>query len=247
MSPFATTRWSLILDARTGPESARRAMEEIYRAYRGPVLAYVRRSGRSDGDAEDLVQDFFARLLEKRWDVGADPARGRFRTYMLTALRRVLLDAHDARQAQKRGGDQHRVDVDETLETVAAPHSPERAFERAWAITVIERAYTALREETRRAGRSELFESLAPFIAEAADGAEYRELGERIGMRPNTIAVSVHRLRARLRELVRRELADQTDGPAAVEQDLRVLRAALQSDAAEVTARTPTPARRARP
>ena len=104
MSPFATTRWSLILDARTGPDSARRAMEEIYRAYRGPVLAYVRRSGCTEGDAEDLVQDFFARLLEKRWDVGADPARGRFRTYMLTALRRFLLDAHDAATARKRGG-----------------------------------------------------------------------------------------------------------------------------------------------
>ena len=89
MSPFATTRWSLILDARTGPESARRAMEEIYRAYRGPVLAYVRRSGRSDGDAEDLVQDFFARLLEKRWDVGADPARttpGRRRSAAATSI-----------------------------------------------------------------------------------------------------------------------------------------------------------------
>ena len=231
MSPFATTRWSLILDARTGPDSARRAMEEIYRAYRGPVLAYVRRSGRTEGDAEDLVQDFFARLLEKRWDVGADPARGRFRTYMLTALRRFLLDAHDAAMARKRGGDYRRVDADDALRAIASPQSPERAFERAWAITVIERAYAALREETRRAGRGELFDTLAPFIGETAGAAEYRALGDRTGMRANTIAVSVHRLRARLRELVRRELADQTDGPAAVEAELRVLRAALQSDA----------------
>lgn len=230
MSPFATTRWSLILDARTGPDSARKAMEEIYRAYRGPVLAYVRRSGRADAEAEDLTQEFFARLLERRWDTSADPARGRFRTYMLTALRRFLLDAQDAAHAQKRGGDRMRVDAEEALAALPSAQSPERAFERAWALTVIERAYAALRDETRHAGRAALFEQLAPFLGETAGAAEYRDLGERLGMRPNTIAVSVHRLRLRLRELVRRELADQTDGPDAVEAELRVLREALQAE-----------------
>lgn len=229
MSPFATTRWSLILDARTGPASARRALEEIYRAYRGPVLAYVRRSGHGDAEAEDLVQDFFARLIEKRWDTGADPARGRFRTYMLVALRRFLHDAGDAAHAAKRGGGQLRVD-ESALAALPSAQSPERAFERAWAITVIERAYTKLREETRGNGREALFEQLAPFLGETAGASEYRALGEQLGMRPNTIAVSVHRLRTRLRALVRDELADQVDGPDAVDAELRVLRAALAAD-----------------
>jgi RNA polymerase sigma factor (sigma-70 family) len=232
MSPFATTRWSLILDARTGPASARRALDEIYRAYRGPVLAYVRRSGHADAEAEDLVQEFFARLIEKRWDTGADPARGRFRTYMLVALRRFLHDAGDAAHAAKRGGGQLRVD-ESALDTLASPHSPERAFERAWAITVIERAYAKLRAETDRNGRGALFEQLAPFLGETAGAAEYRELGEKLGLRANTIAVSVHRLRTRLRELVRDELADQVDGEENVAAELRVLRAALAADPAD--------------
>lgn len=227
MSPFATTRWSMILEARSGAEPARRAMEEIYRAYRGPVLAYVRRTGRAGAEAEDLVQEFFTRLLERRWDVRADPARGRFRTYMLTALQHFLLDADDAARARKRGGDQRRVDAEDALASLAASDSPERAFERAWAITVIERAYAQLQQETRRAGREALFDTLAPFIIEAAEATDYQAAASRLGMRANTIAVSVHRLRKRLRELVHAELADQTDSEAAAEEELHVLRAAL--------------------
>lgn len=227
VSPFATTRWSIILDARSGAEPARLALEEIYRAYRSPVLAYVRRSGRGDLEAEDLVQEFFTRLLERRWDVRADPARGRFRTYMLTALQRFLLDAGDAARARKRGGDLRRVDADEALASLHGSDSPERAFEQAWAITVIERAFAQLHKEALGAGRGPLFEALAPYIVETADAAEYASVGAQLGMRANTVAVAVHRLRKRLRELVRNELADQADGPGAVDDELRVLHAAL--------------------
>ena len=143
MSQFATTRWSLILDARGAPEDARPALEEICRAYRGPVLSYVRRAGHAGADAEDLTQEFFARLLERRWDERADPARGRFRSFLLTALKRFLIDQHAARTAQKRGGALSH--DDDGLETIAGPEalSPEAAFERAWAATVIERAAAA--------------------------------------------------------------------------------------------------------
>lgn len=239
MSRFATTRWSLILDARTGPEAAREAMEEICRAYRSPVLAYVLRSGRAAPDAEDLTQEFFARLLERRWDEAADPARGRFRAFLLTALKRFLLDAQDAAQAQKRGGQQRQVDWEDAGDTFAAPssQSPDLAFERAWAITVIERAYDRLREEAGRAGRQALFARLSPFLGEAAEAADYQRLGDELGLRPNTVAVSVHRLRLRLRELVREEIADQTEGPHAVESELRVLRAALEPGDAAIGAR----------
>ena len=227
VSSFTTTRWSMILDARSGAEPARRALGELYRAYRSPVLAYVRRSGRGGPEAEDLVQEFFTRLLERRWDIRADPARGRFRTYMLTALQRFLLDAGDATRARKRGGDQRRDDVDEAVASLAASDSPERAFERAWAITVIERAFAQLREEALAAGRVQLFEALAPYIVESAEASEYAVVGAQMGMRANTVAVAVHRLRQRLRALVRRELADQADGPGAVDDELRILHAAL--------------------
>ncbi len=227
MSQFATTRWSLILDARGAPEDARPALEEICRAYRAPVLSYVRRSGHAGADAEDLTQEFFARLLERRWDERADPARGRFRSFLLTALKRFLIDQHAASLAQKRGGLVHH--ADDTLEDLAGPEnlSPEAAFERAWAATVIERAFTRLGEEAARNGRGELFARLSPYLAEPAEAADYRLLAESLGMRANTLAVSVHRLRLRLRELVRAEIEEQTDGPESAASELATLRQAL--------------------
>lgn len=233
MSQFATTRWSLILDARGEPADARPALEEICRAYRRPVLTYVRCSGRDRSDAEDLTQEFFARLLERRWDRDADPARGRFRTFLLTALKRFLIDQHDAAHALKRGGGQHGVTLDDAADDLSAPgsESPEAAFERAWAATVIERAYERLKDEAGRAGKAALFEQLSGFLVEPAEAADYRRLADASGMRANTIAVSVHRMRLRLRELVRAEIADQTDGPDAAATELAALRGALLSQA----------------
>jgi RNA polymerase sigma factor (sigma-70 family) len=233
MALFATTRWSLIMDARGDARAAHGALGEICRAYRVPVLAYIRRSGSDAADAEDLAQEFFAQLLESRWDTRADPERGRFRAFLLTALKHFLLNHHAAARAGKRGGGRTRVAFDLAVEALAAPdsQSPEQVFERAWAMTVIERALDRLREEAGRAGKSALFAQLSPFLGELAEPADYSALGQALGLRPNTVAVSVHRLRVRLRELVRRELADQTDGPEGVEQELKVMRAALAPSA----------------
>lgn len=232
MTQFATTRWSLILEARGGPETARAALEEICRAYRRPVLAYVRHSGRSANDAEDLTQEFFARLLERRWDANADPARGRFRAFLLTALKRFLLDDHATANARKRGGGYRKVELEHAIEECVAPlsQSPEQVFERTWALTVIERAYARLRLEAGSSGKGPLFERLVPFLGEPAAAEDYRRLGDALHMRPNTVAVYVYRLRLRLRELVREELADQTDGAVALEIELRALGAALTCD-----------------
>jgi RNA polymerase sigma-70 factor (ECF subfamily) len=233
MTPFAITRWSLILEARGSPKAARAALEEICRAYRHPVLAYICRSGHHATEAEDLTQEFFTRMLEHRWDIRADPARGRFRAFLLTTLKRFLLDADAAAGARKRGGGQFRVEYDDAAEALAAPpsQSPEEVFDRAWALTVIGRAYGHLREEAAAAGKGALLERLAPFLGESADATDYRRLGAELDLRANTVAVSVHRLRLRLRELIRAELADLTDGPDAVEIELRALRAALAADA----------------
>ncbi|MDZ3822883.1 MAG: sigma-70 family RNA polymerase sigma factor [Pseudoxanthomonas sp.] len=229
MVRFATTRWSLIMDARGEPEQARRALEAICRNYRRPVLAFIRHRGHGPSEAEDLTQEFFARLLERRWDTQADPARGRFRAFLLTSLKHFLANARAASVAAKRGSGQAEVALDDAGHALAAPDAdtPDLVFERAWALTVIERAFERLREEAVQAGKLALLERLEPFLGEGAEPADYQRLGQTLGLRPNTVAVAVHRLRARLRELVRAELADQSDGPDAVEQELRAMRSAL--------------------
>lgn len=233
MVQFATTRWSLIMQARSGPEQAREALQSICRHYRRPVLAFIRHRGHDPAEAEDLAQEFFTRLLERRWDTQADPVRGRFRAFMLTSLRHFLSNARAAAAAAKRGGGQTAVALDDDSPVLADPGgcTPEQAFERAWALTVIERAFGRLREEATGAGKLALLEALEPFLGEGADPADYRRLGEALALRPNTVAVTVHRLRARLRELVRAELADQTGDPADVDGELRTLRTALVAQA----------------
>lgn len=225
---FATTRWSLILDARGPPEDARRALEDICTAYRRPVLAYIRRHG-PPGEAEDLAQSFFARLLETRWDTNADRARGRFRAFLLTALKRFLANEAAAASACKRGARQQRIEYEDVAAQLAAPdaQSPEQVFERDWAMTVLERAHARLRDEAAGAGKQALFAVLAPHLGEAVDSQAYHRLGEQLGMRANTVAVAMHRLRQRLRELVWDELTDQTDSEQGLHDDLRVLRYAL--------------------
>lgn len=228
MNGFATTRWSVIMDARARPENSRAALAQICLDYRHPVLAYLRAHCRQPQDAEDLTQEFFARLLERRWDTSADPARGRFRAFLLTALKRFMLDQQEAARARKRGNGVAPLDFDEVAERLEdSGHSPEKAYERAWAATVLEQAWKRLQQETASAGRARLFERLAPFLVEPPDPSDYQRLATDLGMRPNTIAVSVKRLRLRLRELVREEIADQTEGEDAVDAELRVLRQAL--------------------
>ena len=232
MTGFATTRWSLILDARQGPDVAHAALEQICRAYRGPVLSYVRRAGYSPADAEDLTQDFFTRFLERAWHANADPARGRFRSYLLTALRRFLFDARDSANAKKRGGGKQQVEFDDGFEHVAASssESPEEAFTRHWMNTVLERALHRLRGEALAAGKGPVFDRLVGFMAESPEASVYRDLGTELGLRPNTIAVNVHRLRQRLRALVRQELLQTVADPEALDSESRELRNSLATE-----------------
>lgn len=232
MPGFATTRWSLILKSGPGPDSAREALEHICRDYRAPVLAFVRRSGYSSVDAEDLTQEFFARLLERQWHERADPALGRFRNYLLTALRRFLSDARQSAATHKRGGGFASVDFEETCESQpqSAFESPEQAFTRHWMRTVLEHALRALRAEAREAGKLELFDRLAGFLAESPDASVYAALGAELGLRPNTIAVNVHRLRQRLRSLVRQELLQTVADPQSLDDELSELRHAFSAE-----------------
>lgn len=232
MPGFANTRWSLILKSGPGPDAGSDALEHICRDYRAPVLSYVRRAGYSAADAEDLTQEFFARLLERRWHARADPALGRFRNYLLTALRRFLSDARDYASTQKRGGGQQQVDFEIACQTLSTPsgESPEQAFTRHWMRTVLEHAIRRLRTEAREAGKVELFDRLVGFLAEPPDPSVYRSLAEELDMRPNTIAVTVHRLRQRLRSLVRLELLQTVADPDSLDEELRELRSSFSVD-----------------
>jgi len=229
MSRFQTTRWSLIDAARDHPSQARNALEQLCRAYRPPVLAFVRHSGYAAADAEDLTQAFFLRFIERGWYGDADPERGRFRTLLLTALRHFLIDQRHAEHAAKRDI-ARTVELDELSQPGATMDSPEQAFTREWVGTVIANAYARLQAEWERAGKGEQFTQLSALLAERADSAELHALAARLELRPNTLAVQTHRMRQRLRQLVRLELMQTVRSSEALEQELAELRNAL-SDA----------------
>jgi RNA polymerase sigma factor (sigma-70 family) len=233
MMRFDTTRWSIVMRARDGSGHARTALEALCRTYRPPVLAYIRRRGYSAATAEDLAQTFFTHFVEHAYHADADPARGRFRAFLLTALKRFLIDAdYEANAAKRGGGYQFRsfeqsTNNGNTLENLADTETPERAFERSWAVTLLEAAMTRLREEARSAGKSKLFEQLSEFLTERPDEDDYARVAESLNLRRNTLAVAVHRLRHRLRELIREELAQTTVDQVDLESEIHDMRAAL--------------------
>lgn len=228
---FQTTRWSLVLQARDGDEPARRALETLCRTYRTPVLAYIRSRGTGADEAEDLAQTFFTRFIERGLHVHADPARGRFRSFLLTALQRFLNDAHDHAHAMKRGGQVQMRSLDDSgpssLEGIPSTNTPEREFDRAWAQAVMNAALRRLRREAREAGKITLFEGLSEFLVERPDEADYARVAESLKLRRNTLAVAVHRMRNRLRELVCEELAQTAMDDEHLDQELTDLRYCL--------------------
>lgn len=225
---FATTQWSLVLAAREG-EHAAAALAELCRRYREPVIAYLRRSGQSGADAEDLAQGFFVRLLEKRFDLSADPTRGRFRSFLLGALRHHLGDDQDARQAQRRGGGVAHDDIADRADSLMdAGRTPEQAFDHAYALVTIERALARLRDEARAAGYAERHAALAPLLLEAREPGALEQVARILDVRANTLAVMLSRWRERLAQLVRAELAETLADPAQVDDEMRALRAVLR-------------------
>jgi RNA polymerase sigma factor (sigma-70 family) len=227
MSRFDTTRWSLVLQARAEEPEARSALETLCRSYRPPVLAYVRSRGYAADAAEDLVQGFFVRFLDRSWHAGAERERGRFRAYLLTMLKRYLSSSETEAHAQKRGGDVRIVALDEHHTSGADDETPERSFERVWAITVLGRALNRLRTEADEVGKRPLFDALKEFLIERPDEADYAHAAAALNLRRNTLAVAVHRLRHRLQELIHDELADTTAAESDLGEELRDLKGAL--------------------
>lgn len=235
MSQFQTTRWSLVLEAGAGDARSRTALEQLCRTYRAPVIAYIRSRVANADDVEDLAQTFFARFVERAFHARADPARGRFRAYLLTAVKNFLADARDEAGARKRGGDIQFRTLDSTIgdgnrqDGIADAEMPDAVFDRAWAQAVLQAALRKLRQEAKTAGKSTLFDALSEFLIERPDEADYTRVATALNLRRNTLAVAVHRMRNRLRDLVCAELAHTAADDENLEQELDELRDCLHS------------------
>lgn len=230
MARFQTTRWSLVLSARSDDAAAADALAELCRSYRAAVLAYIRGSGYPGQDAEDLTQGFFLKFLEKRYDIGAERSRGRFRNYLLSALQGYLANHRDAALAAKRGGGM-RMDSLEAANAAEelrdARPTPEREFEREYALAMVSVALARLRDEAEAAGRGAQYARLAIYVVDPPDSGEFRTLAQNLDVPANTLSVQVRRMRQRLLELLRLELAQTVSDPTDVDAEMQALRAAL--------------------
>jgi RNA polymerase sigma factor (sigma-70 family) len=228
-SGFTTTSWSLVTRAATPSLEGRAALEALCGAYWFPVYAFARKQGCAAGDAEDITQDFFAEIVQSEFLQRADPGRGRFRSYLLTAVRRRIVNAHDRSTAQKRGGGAQFVSIDEPiaekqfLEIDDPGLDPSQTYERSWALTVLQRARHRLREAQAALGRLPEFELLEPFLSAPPAEGEYAALAKTLKMARNSVAVAVHRLGKSYRNLVRDEIADTVEDPAEVADELNHL------------------------
>jgi len=227
---FATTHWSVVqLAGNLASSAAGNALEKLCRSYWFPVYAFVRRQGVSPHDAQDLTQEFFCRLLRKNTFADADPAKGRFRSFLLGALKHFLSDEWDKARAEKRGG-HHKIFSLDALEPEARyalepanDLTPERAFDRRWGLTLLEGALRRLREEFATADKARHFEHLKAFLTQDAGPGGYDEVAALLETTPQAIAVSVHRLRQRYRDAVRAEVAHTVSGPDQIDDELRGL------------------------
>jgi RNA polymerase sigma-70 factor (ECF subfamily) len=231
---FVTTHWSVVLAAGRGDSTrSRAALENLCRNYWYPLYAFVRRLGHSAHDAEDLVQSFFAVCLEKNYLGAAEQAKGRFRSFLLVALKRFLANEWDKARAQKRGGSHATVSLDSfTAEQRYALEpadrlSADKLFDRRWALTLLEQVVMRLRAEQVAAGKLEQFEQLKECITTAGRGVPYADLATRLGLSEGAIKVAVHRLRQRYRELLEEEIANTVATPEEIDQERRYLLAAL--------------------
>jgi RNA polymerase sigma-70 factor (ECF subfamily) len=227
---FAITHWSVVVKAGSNDsKDAHVALEELCRIYWFPLYAYVRRRGHSPEDAQDLTQEFFARLLEHNWVARADRQRGRFRSFLLSAMSHFLSDEWDKARAQKRGGGVAAVPLQlDTAETryghePADQVTPEQTYERRWALALLEEVLRKLRAEYEQEGRTELFTALHPCLVGERTALPYAELAAKLGISEGTVKSSVHRLRQRYRHLLRCEIAQTVAEPGEVDEELRHL------------------------
>jgi RNA polymerase sigma factor (sigma-70 family) len=231
---FASTQWSLILAARRDSSHRRQALEHLCAAYWLPLYGYLRRRGHAPADAEDLTQGFFVYLIESDFLERPDPAKGRFRGYLIGALRHFLGTHFERAGAQKRGGgtrfiDWSDLDAEREFAAIDQPsRDPSEVYEASWALTLLGRALQRLEAEQTAAGRARQFDGLKPFLSATPTRGDYDEAARLLGTTRTNVAVWVHRLNARYAELVKLEVAATVQEPAEVEQEMRHLLQALR-------------------
>ncbi len=231
---FATTHWSVVRAAgRPKSASYQQALETLCQTYWFPLYAYLRRQGYDSHQAEDYTQAFFAGLLAKGGLRLADPKRGKFRSFLLAALKHFLANERDRAQAQKRGGGRKVLSLDfenaEIQYALEPAHqlSPEKLFERSWALTVLERTMTRLQAESAGAKKRKAFDLLKVYLTGERSSVSYRDVAAELDMTEGAVKVAVHRLRRRYRELLRDEIAQTVTAEDEIDAEIRDLFAAL--------------------
>ena len=231
---FLTTHWSVVLAAREGvsPQAAD-ALASLCRTYWYPLYAYIRRRGHASYDAQDLTQEFFARLLERNFMAAVRQERGKFRWFLLSALKRFLANEWNREHAAKRNGGQSIVSLDEESAEgryryeIPDHTTPDKLFDQSWAMTLLEQARAQLQREYTSSSRGELFDQLKIFLSGDRAPLSHAEAGAVLGMNEGAVKVAVHRLRQRYRDCLREQIAQTVSTPAEVDEEIRQLFAAF--------------------
>lgn len=229
---FPTTNWSLLTQASVDEGMhARKALESLCGRYWGPIHQFILARQIDDPEAQDLTQDFMLHLLQKSLFGRADPLRGRFRSFLLGALVFFLADAKDKRTALKREGARPHLSLEDAeigdFQDLSCPPAAIRIFDQEWALTILETALEQARREYAEQDRENVFAVLRQFLPGSSEYLSYESAGQQLGMPQNTVKSEVHRLRRRLRELVREEVAQTVGTPHEIEEEMAYLRQVL--------------------
>lgn len=228
---FPSTAWTLIVQAGGSDDQAQLAMEKLCQLYWLPLYAFARRAGKSREDAEDSTQGFFSRMIDGSYLERARKDKGRLRTFLLTCFKRYLRDEWKKATADKRGGGQElfSIDVEQAEERLAdeREETPEKLYERRWALAVLDGVIAELEEEYRGKGKGELFEALQPFLMPGAMEEGYESVARTLGMKENAVGVAVFRLRKRFGEVMKWQVMATVEDEGEVEEELRYLMSAL--------------------
>jgi RNA polymerase sigma-70 factor (ECF subfamily) len=231
---FVTTQWTRVLEARGDSPEAKAALSDLCAAYYAPVFAFIRRDAPNEDAARDLTQEFFARLLARQGIATVDPQRGRFRSFLLGAVKHFLADMREHAHRLKRGAGQPLESIESGTDTspglqLADPNAPgpDREFDRKWALTLLDRALNALAREHEGFGKAEHFDALKPWLTGDTENISQAEAAARLGLNEGAVKVAIHRLRRRFREVIKNEIGRTVSDRAQVDAELRYLLEAL--------------------
>ena len=231
---FVTTQWTRVLEARGASPAAQAALSELCASYYAPVFAFIRRTALDEDAARDLTQEFFARLLARQGIATVNPQRGRFRSFLLGAVKHFLADMREHAHRLKRGAGQPMESIEPGTDTspglqLADPNapSPDREFDRKWALTLLARALAALAQEHEASGNADYFEALKPWLSGDTENISQAEAAARLGVNEGAVKVAIHRLRRRFREVIKNEIGQTVSDPAQVDAELHCLLEAL--------------------